>query len=127
MRSDDPLAAKESITISDILPLPLIVPRRTIVRDEIASWLGVDSTKLHIVASINLLTNAALLTEKGLGYVICSSGTYWIRPNEKTCFVPFVPERTTKHVVAWKKNRVFSTATKLFLEQIKETYHDKAI
>lgn len=36
MRRDDPLAQKTSIGIQDILTLPLILPRRTIVQNEIA-------------------------------------------------------------------------------------------
>ncbi len=127
MRGDDSLATKTSMDVADILQLPLILPRRAIVRDEIAGWLGVENKQLNLVATINLLTNAALLVEKGLGYLVCIGGAYWIRPNEKTCFIPFLPERTTGHVVAWKKNRVFSTAMKLFMEQIRGMYPDKSI
>lgn len=122
MRRDDPLAQKKSISIQDILDLSLIPPRRVIVQNEIASWLGVDSDKLHIFASHNLLTNASLLVERGLGYAICVSGSYSIRETSSTCFVPFAPERTTGHVMAWKKNRIFSSATSLFIQFIKDTY-----
>jgi DNA-binding transcriptional LysR family regulator len=122
MRREDPLAQKHSISIQDIIELPLITPRREIVQNEIASWLGVESDRLHIFASHNLLTNASLLVERGLGYAISVSGAYTIRENDSTCFIPFSPERTTGHVLAWKKNRVFNTATSLFIQFIKDTY-----
>lgn len=122
MRRDDPLAQKKSIGIEDILALPLIPPRRTIVQNEIASWLGVENDSLSIFASHNLLTNAMLLVERKLGYAICVSGSYTIRESSRTCFVPFEPERTTSHVLAWKKNKIFSSATAHFIQFIKDTY-----
>jgi DNA-binding transcriptional LysR family regulator len=122
MRRDDILAQKNSICIEDILELPLIVPRRSIVQEEIASWFGIENTKLHIIASHNLLTNALLLVERRLGYLICVKGAYTIRENDSFSFVPFSPERTSGHVLAWKKNRVFSKATSLFIQFIKGTY-----
>ncbi|SDK53720.1 DNA-binding transcriptional regulator, LysR family [Paenibacillus sp. ov031] len=122
MRRDDPLAQKKFIGIEDILALPLIPPRRTIVQNEIASWLGVENDSLSIFASHNLLTNAMLLVERKLGYAICVSGSYTIRESSRTCFVPFEPERTTSHVLAWKKNKIFSSATAHFIQFIKDTY-----
>ncbi|HBU82567.1 MAG TPA: LysR family transcriptional regulator [Paenibacillus sp.] len=122
MRRDDPLAQKKYIRIQDILSLPLIIPRRTIVQNEITSWLGVENDSLCIYASHNLLTNAMLLVERKLGYAICVSGAYTIRESNSTCFVPFEPERITTHVIAWKKNKIFSSATAHFIQFIKETY-----
>jgi DNA-binding transcriptional LysR family regulator len=120
MRSDDKLADKESIAISDLIDLPLIVPRRTIVKEEIMDWLGTGSEQLNIVASVNLLTNAILLAEKKLGYIVCIGGAYMIRPKDGMKFVPFSPEKTSGHVVAWKRNRIFNSAAKLFVEQIRQ-------
>ncbi|MGE7057392.1 LysR family transcriptional regulator substrate-binding protein, partial [Paenibacillus glucanolyticus] len=122
-RRDDPLAEKKSVSIQDILSLPLIVPRRTIVQNEITSWLGVEEDNLCIIASHNLLTNAMLLVERKLGYAICVGGAYTIRESSSTCFVPFEPERITTHVIAWNKNKIFSPATAHFIQFIKETYH----
>lgn len=122
MRRDDPLAQKKYVRIQDMLSLPLIIPRRTIVQNEITSWLGVENDSLCIYASHNLLTNAMLLVERKLGYAICVSGAYTIRESNSTCFVPFEPERKTTHVIAWKKNKIFSSATAHFIQFIKETY-----
>ncbi len=118
MRSDDKLAVKESIDVNDLLDLPLIVPRRTIVKEEIADWLGIGSGQLNIAASVNLLTNAILLAERKLGYIVTIEGAYLIRPKEGIRFIPFAPAKTSGHVVAWKKNRIFNTATRLFVEQL---------
>lgn len=122
MKKDAPFADKKSINMEDIKNKPLIVPRRTIVIEEIAKWLGMESDQLNIVASHNLLTNSLLLIEKGLGYTICVKGAFDIRKKDNICFVPFAPERITGHVLAWKKNKVFSNATTKFLQYIKEKY-----
>ena len=122
MRKDDPLAKREVLYVEDILPLPLILPRRNIVRDEISSWFGVESDQLYIFASQNLCTNALLLVERGLGYAIGVHGAFTIRRSEQIHFTPFTPRRTSGHVLAWKKNRIFSPATALFLDFIKNTF-----
>lgn len=121
MRKDDPLAEKATLSKADILPLPLILPRREIVQDSIAAWFGVTRSQLNIFAGHNLLTNAALLVEAGLGYAVCVGGALEIRSGEHLCFVPFTPERTTGHVLAWKKNRVFHPAANQFRDFIKES------
>lgn len=122
MRKDDPLAEKDKIITEDIQNKPLIVPRRTIVIEEIAKWLEMDSEKLNIVASHNLLTNSLLLVERGFGYTICVKGAFDIRKKDTIRFAPLAPERITGHVLAWKKNKVFSNATTKFLQYIKEKY-----
>ncbi len=116
VRRDDPLAQADNVRVSEVLPLPLILPRRRIVQEEIASWLGVGIDELRIVASHNLLTNTISLVERGLGSVICVEGAHSIRPDERVRFVPFAPERITGHVLAWKKNRMFPSATSCFIQ-----------
>ena len=70
LRKDDPLARKESLSREDVLALPLILPRREIVQDNIAGWFGVERSQMHIFAGHNLINNAALLAEAGLGYPV---------------------------------------------------------
>ena len=122
MRQDDPLAGTGSLAREDILPLPLILPRREIVQDHIAGWFDVDRSQLNVFASHNLLNNAALLVEEKLGYVICSSGAFRLRGAGGLCFRPFSPERTTGHVMAWRKNRVFHSAASRFRDFIREKF-----
>ncbi len=122
VRRDDPLAQKESVSMAEILFKPLIPPRRKIVQDEIVNWLGEGCGDMKIIASHNLPTSASLLVEYGLGYAICVEGAYSIRPIETVCFVPFTPERITEHVLAWKKNRVFTSATSCFIQFFKDLF-----
>lgn len=119
VRRDDPLAQRESIVLEEVKKLPLILPRRLIVKNEISSWLGIDEEQLHIFASHNLLTNASLLVEEKLGYAICVEGAHETRGSKNTCFIPFSPARTTGHVLAWRKTQIFNPATELFIQEIK--------
>ena len=123
MRNDDPLAKQESIYINDLAELPLIMPQRPIVRDEIESWIGESAKSLRVLAHYNLITNVMLLVERGLGYAISIHGAYTIRPNDKICFVPFSPEKMSGHVIAWKKNRMLNAPTSLFLEYARSSFH----
>lgn len=121
MRRDDPLAEKSGIRKGDLLSLPLILPRREIVQDHIAGWLGVDRGQLNVFAGHNLYNNAALLVEAGLGYLVCVKGCVEIGGGKELTFVPLLPERTTGHVLAWKKNRIFHSAANRFREFVRET------
>ena len=120
MRQDDPLAARTAIDRDALLSIPLILPRREIVQDNIAGWFGIERSQLHVFMGNNLINNAALLVEAGLAYMVCVGGAFEIRGGENLCFVPFTPERTTGHVLAWKKNRVFHSAASRFRDFIRD-------
>ena len=74
MPQNSPLAQKTSISKDDLTTLPLICSqqavRRTSVYNEFQAWFGKDFEKLNIVATYNLVFNAALLAEQGIGYVL---------------------------------------------------------
>lgn len=122
MREESHLARKDAIATEDIQGLPIIIPRRTIVIEEIAKWLGAEEDSLNIVASHNLPTNGLLLARQGIGCLICVEGAFAVRPMAGLCFRPFLPERITGHVLAWKKNHALSKATTHFLEFVRGKY-----
>lgn len=115
MRSDSHLAHNKNLSPVDIANLPLIIPRRSIVIDEIAKWLNMKPEQLNVVASHNLPTNGLLLVQNHIGYLICVQGSITIRPTPNITFVPFYPERTTGHVLVWKKHHSISNASFKFL------------
>lgn len=121
MRRDDPLAKKDAVGREELLSLPLILPSREIIHDKIAGWLGVDRGSLHIVANGNLLHNMVLLSERGLGYTVCVQGAFALHRDHTLCFRPLEPERTSGHVLAWKKNREFHSAASRFRAFVGET------
>lgn len=122
MKQDHPLAEQGFVSLEEASKLPLILPRREIVQEEIASWFGVERSRLNVFALHNLLTNAIPFVLAGLGYPVSVEGSYTIRPVEGTAFVPITPERFSGHVLAWKKNRVLASAATRFITHIKNTF-----
>lgn len=118
MRKDAPIAEKPVITPEDLWDKPLIVSQQE-ERDgwPVAAWMRRDIANLNIVATYNLIFNASLMVDEGLGYAICFDKL--INTTGSTlCFRPLDPPiYATAHIV-WKKYQVFSKAPAKFLEQL---------
>ena len=119
MRPDDPLAVKETVSAGDLEGLPLILPRRTNVRNELSNWLGDSFQSTKVLFTSNLSTNSALMVQKGLAYSIVLEGSVPFWDKEKTAYRPLYPELMANSVFAWKKQQPFSLATAKFIEHIK--------
>ena len=87
---------------------------------EISSWLNYDIDQLNIVATYNLLFNASLLVEEGLGYAIGLDKIIHTEENSKLCFRPLEPTVEAEMYIIWKKYQVFSKAAEQFMIKIKE-------
>ena len=118
VREDHPLADHTQVLPEDIRPWPLILPLREHVRQDILNWLGAEEKDLRIPLSYTLLSNAVLLVEEGLGAAFCLDGALAVRSCPNLRFIPLCPEKTTRSVLAWKKNQLFSPATSLFVQEI---------
>lgn len=122
MRADSPLAAKEYIEPADLRGVPLIVSRQSLTSRDIPKWIGRNFDDLNVVATYNLLYNASLMADEGLGYVLCLDKI--IRTNEEKTLT-FRPLRSDMEVhldIVWKKHQVFSKAAELFLQRLREKY-----
>ena len=118
MPDDHPLAGNETVSPEEIAEYPLILPLRERVRREILNWLNREEKDLNIPLSYTLLSNAVLLVEEGLGCAFCLNGALAIRNSSRLRFIPISPEHTTRSVLIWKKNHLFSPATALFIREI---------
>ncbi|HJA93540.1 MAG TPA: LysR family transcriptional regulator [Candidatus Eisenbergiella merdipullorum] len=118
MRDDHPLACRESIAPDEVADYPLILPLRERVRAEILNWLNREEKDLVIPLSYTLLSNAVLLVEEGLGCAFCLDGALAIHSSPRLRFIPIHPEHTTRSVLVWKKNCLFSPAASLFIQEI---------
>ena len=118
VRDDHPLTEKESLTADDVAPYPLILPLRDNIRVEILHWIGRDEKELTIPLFYTLLSNAALMVAEGLGCAFCMDGALAIRSDPRLRFIPLEPRRVTHSVLVWKKNKIFSPATSLFIQEI---------
>ena len=119
MRPDDPLASQENVTAQDLLGRPLILPRRTSVRGELASWFGDFYERLNVVFTSNLNTNGALMVASGLAYSVVIEGAVPLWDQSKVTYRPLSPALTATSVLAWKRGQHFSLASARFIEHIK--------
>lgn len=120
MRRDLPFANKKSITKTDLYQLPLILPVRNIVRDEVSDVLGLNQQKLTVKATNNLPNNTWELLRTGKYYAIAIQGLSQVYRDPQIKFVPFTPVKETGHVIAWRKNNPLSSAATRFLQFLTE-------
>ena len=91
-----PLAEHKSISVEQLKKLPLSLSKRSIVQEEMESWLGVSRDALNVVAIHNLLSNSLLLLKEGIAYPLSIEGAFTIRGDDQIRFIPFQPERDRK-------------------------------
>lgn len=120
MRSDSPLASKETISPEDLWDKPLILSRQDDNYGTLLAWLKKDISELTIIATYNLLFNASLMVEEGLGYALGFDKIINTSGNSNLCFRPLSPKREEGMRIIWKKYQVFSRASQKFAEKLKE-------
>lgn len=121
MRKDSELSHKKYITPKDLYDKPLIISHQRNQGGDFSSWLNCNLEKLNIVATYNLLFNASLLVDEGLGYAIVLDKIINTGDNSKLCFRPLEPAVEAELSFIWKKYQVFSKAAEQFLIKLKES------
>lgn len=121
MPKDCPLAQKSEIHLSDLKSLPVIVSRSS----EPYFTGSKEVPSLNIVATYNLIYNASLLVEDGLGYAICFDRLINTTGDSPLCIKPLLPRITNAGNLIWKKYQVFSPAVQLFIDRIRKMTDEK--
>ena len=119
MPKDCPLAEREEIRLSDLMGLPVIVSRAA--EPYLAG--SVELSSLNVVATYNLVYNASLLVEDGLGYAICFDKLINTSGNSRLCMRPIVPQMKAAGYLIWKKYQVFSPAVQMFIDRMRSIIH----
>lgn len=125
MRLDSPLAAKETISPEDLWDKPLIISEQENSQEGLTAWMQKNPEELEIVATYNLLFNASLMVEEGLGYAIGFDKIINTSCGSSLCFRPLFPKREAGMSIIWKKYQVFSKASEKFMQQIRELVTQK--
>lgn len=122
MRKDSPLAAKKTIHPEDLWEVPLISSRQRLVGGGVGKWMQREYERLHVVATYNLVFNASLLVEQGLGYALTLDKLVNTTGESVLCFRPLEPRLESGLDIVWKKYQVFSKAAELFLERMRQAF-----
>lgn len=120
MRKDSPLAQKDYISPEDLWNLPLICSKHSLGKSIISDWFQRNPEELNIVATYNLLYNASLLVEEGIGYAICLDKIIRTDNHGNLCFKPLYPKLESHLDIAWKKYQVFPKCAEIFLKKLQE-------
>lgn len=118
MRKDSPLASCDTIKPENLLNIPLLCSRQSMIGKEISEWIGLDYDKLNIVTTYNLVYNASLMVEEGIGYALSLDKLVNTTGNSVLCFKPLEPKLEVGLNIVWKKSQIFSKAAKKFLERL---------
>lgn len=116
MRRDSELAEKEVITLDDLINKPLLISRAA----EGQLWNGDDTQHMNVVGTYNLIYNASLMVEDGLGYALCFDKLINVSGDSALCFRPLTPEICVQGTLIWKRYQVLSPATGLFVSMLHE-------
>ncbi|MDE7191284.1 MAG: LysR family transcriptional regulator substrate-binding protein, partial [Clostridia bacterium] len=120
MRKDSPLAEKEFITPEDLWDKPIIRSEQSLGKNIVTDWFRKSFDELNVVATYNLLYNASLLVEQGLGYAVSLDKLINTSGNGNLCFRPLYPELISHLDIAWKKYQVFPKCAEIFLKRLQE-------
>ena len=112
------LAQKTFITPNDLINEPLIIAKRTAVQNELINWFNNSSEKLNIVATYNLILNAANMVKHQIGVALCFNLNF-DNLYQDLRFIPLFPEIKTGAVLIWKKNHIYSQTMFHFIKSIK--------
>ena len=119
VRSDSPLAAKKHISPDDARGETLICSRQAMVKEFLAGWFGCPFGKLDVAANYNLIYNAVVFVEAGLGAAVCIDGMIPQEFAERVVFRPFAPALTSDVYLAWRKNAPLSPAARALVDALR--------
>ncbi|MCR5600782.1 MAG: LysR family transcriptional regulator [Ruminococcus sp.] len=120
MRRDEPLAQKKTVTIADLMGLNLIIPRQLNHLIMISELIAEQTPDAHIVAEYNLIYNASVMVNEGIGTAITLDRIINVSGDSDLCFRPFEPRMEAVCSFIWKRYPVFSKAAVTFLEQFRK-------
>ncbi len=119
MPQNHPLSQKDSITIEDLLPYPVMCSEQSL-RVDIPRWGGELTDQLNIVAFFNLANNGLTFVREGVGLALGFEDIVETTNDTELTFRPLSPMLTTKMFGIWKKYQVFTPIACLLTKEIKK-------
>lgn len=119
-RIDGPFAGKTHIEANDLIGQPILCSGQSFDRNEFAGWLRDVANDFKIVGTFNLLYNAYLLAEAGVGHVLALQSVINPAPSSGVIWLPLYPKLQADVIVAWEKKRRLTKPVKMLLEFLRE-------
>lgn len=119
-RTDGPFAGKTRIEPKDLAGEPILCSTQSFEQNEFDGWLGATADHFRVVGTFNLLYNACLLAEAGVGHVLALRGVVNPEPESGLVWLPLFPKLEADVVVAWEKHRRLAKPVQLLLDFLRE-------
>ncbi|MBZ7993460.1 LysR family transcriptional regulator [Campylobacter sp. RM9333] len=116
MKNTSKYAKQKDISINDLFQMPLIVSRQGFTQ-EMPNVLRQNQDKLNIVATYDLLYNAAIFVKEDIGYAL--SLDKLINTNDDLCFKPINPLITSNLRLIWIDDKL-SDVARIFLKELQK-------
>ncbi len=117
IHKDYEISKRSYVTPDDLIGLPLIIPNRRLIQDELKKWFGNLYNDINIFAYHDLLYNAAMMAKNKMGVVL----TLQLESKfDDLKFVPLAPKLEFGTVAVWKKNQIQSPTVEAFIDFAKK-------
>lgn len=121
-RDDSEWAAKDGITPDDLNEMPLLVSSRQSANHyDYTQWSGgkVSAETMNIVGRFDLISNASHFIRTGIANAIGIDELLQLDTGHLK-FIPLKPALTFSAVIVWKKYRLLSKSSSVFLEELRK-------
>ena len=121
-RDDSKWAQKSGITPDDLNAMPLLVSsRQSLNRYDYRQWSGgkVSAETMNIVGKFDLISNVSHFIRTGIANAIGIDELLQLDTGHLK-FIPLEPALTLSAVIVWKKYRLLSKSSSVFLEELKQ-------
>ena len=99
--ADDPLEKKITITVDDLIGLPLFCSEQS-WRNDLPRWCGDRMKELRLEGSFRLSYNGSMFAREGLGYLLTFDRLIDTSPDSGLVFRPLSPMLENKLYLVWK-------------------------
>lgn len=110
----------KQISAKQLTEIPLLVPRSSLVQNNLADSLGISTDELTIIGTQNLVTNSLHLCRLNIAGSLCASGAL-IAGASGLKFLPLLGARPIKHLMIWKKTDTLTEAVRQFIQSVQES------
>ena len=116
VRTDDPLAEKESVCAEDLYDRELILPFRGPLVSELYRWLKKDPDELNVICYNALGGTAAHVVNNSHAVSLNVSGSLPFLDAGQIKILPLSPPLTGRSSIAWKRDSVQTEPAKRFID-----------
>ena len=122
MPSDHPLTQKETISVDDLIGVPLFTSEQGWKHD-LPRWCGEHLEKLRMEGSFRLSYNASMFVREGLGLQLTFAHLVDTSSESGLVFRPLSPPLETKLYLIWNRYQTLTPMAERFLQQVSSHFH----